>query len=468
MIYDIAIIGAGSGGLSVAAAAAQFGQKVVLFERGLMGGDCLNYGCVPSKALIAAAEHAQGFRDCARYGITAADPKVDYGAVHAYVHGVIAAIAPNDSVDRFEKLGVNVVQAAARFRDAATIECSEGVFKARRFVIATGSRASIPPIEGLASVPYLTNETIFNLKALPSHLVIVGGGPIGMELAQAYRRLGAQVTVIEALAPLAKDDHELRSLVIQKLMEEGVRILAPAAIRKVTKSAEGIRVEIEQHDIISGSHILVAAGRLANVEGLGLEAAGVFFTPKGIRVDAALRSSQKHIYAVGDVAGGPQFTHVANYHAGLVIRSILFRLPVKNRADTIPRVTYTDPELASAGLSEAEARQKFGNSVRVMRSPFLENDRAQTEGKPQGLVKAIIGRRGRILGVAIAGQQAGELIQPWVLAMGNGLKVQALAAMVVPYPTLGEASRQASVNYFSGLATSPWVRRAIKLMSFLG
>jgi pyruvate/2-oxoglutarate dehydrogenase complex dihydrolipoamide dehydrogenase (E3) component len=274
--------------------------------------------------------------------------------------------------------------------------------------------------------------------------------------------------VIEALAPLAKDDHELRSLVIQKLMEEGVRILAPAAIRKVTKSAEGIRVEIEQHDIVSGSHILVAAGRLANVEGLGLEAAGVFFTPKGIRVDAALRSSQKHIYAVGDVAGGPQFTHVANYHAGLVIRSILFRLPVKNRADTIPRVTYTDPELASAGLSEAEARQKFGNSVRVMRSPFLENDRAQTEGKPQGLVKAIIGRRGRILGVAIAGQQAGELIQPWVLAMGNGLKVQALAAMVVPYPTLGEASRQASVNYFSGLATSPWVRRAIKLMSFLG
>jgi pyruvate/2-oxoglutarate dehydrogenase complex dihydrolipoamide dehydrogenase (E3) component len=342
------------------------------------------------------------------------------------------------------------------------------VFQARRFVIATGSRASIPPIPGLADVPYLTNETIFDNKVLPRHLIIIGGGPIGLELAQAHRRLGSDVTVIEAFDALGKDDPELTGIVLKSLRDDGVRILAHTVTKKISQSKSGFTVETETHGLILGSHLLVATGRVANVEGLGLEAAGVVYTTRGVTVDAGLRSSQKHIYAVGDVAGGLQFTHVAGYHAGLVIRNALFRLPVRNRSDIIPWVTYTDPELAHIGMTEAAARQKFGETIRIVRWPFHENDRAQTEGKTTGLVKAVIGKRGRILGVSIVGPQAGELIQLWLLAIGNGLKIQSIANMVAPYPTLGEANRRAAVNYFSGLATNSHVRRLIKLLGFFG
>ncbi len=468
MIYDIAIIGAGSGGLSVAAAAAQFGQKVILFEKGLMGGDCLNYGCIPSKALIAASRHAHEMRNSHKYGIAPVEPKVDFRRVHAYVHSVIAAIAPHDSASRFEKLGVKVVQSAAKFRDAKSIETSEGVFQARRFVIATGSRASIPAIPGLSDVPYLTNETIFDNRVLPKHLVIIGGGAIGMELAQAHCRLGSQVTVIEAFDALGKDEPELTSIVCESLRHDGVEILERTAVKNVSKSKAGFAVETETHGTIRGSHLLLAAGRVANVEGLNLEAAGVVYTARGVSVDKGLRTSQKHIYAVGDVAGGLQFTHVAGYHAGLVIRNMLFSLPVRNRNDIIAGVTYTDPELACIGMTEAAAREKYGDTVKVVRWPFHENDRAQADGKTTGLVKAVIGRGGRILGVGIVGAQAGELIQPWVLAIATGLKIQSIADMVAPYPTLGEANRRAAVNYFSGLASNTHVRRVIKLLGFFG
>jgi pyruvate/2-oxoglutarate dehydrogenase complex dihydrolipoamide dehydrogenase (E3) component len=468
VIYDIAIIGAGSGGLSVAAAAAQFGQKVILFEKGVMGGDCLNYGCIPSKALIAASRRANDMRNSRKYGIAPVEPKVDFSLVHAYVHSVIAAIAPNDSAARFESLEVKVVPSAARFRDARSVETGEGVFQARRIVIATGSRAHIPLIPGLADVPYLTNETIFDNKTLPKHLLIIGGGPIGMELAQAHRRLGSNVTVIEALDALGKDDAELSSIVLESLRRDGVKILEHAAIKSVAKSKTGFAVETEAHGTIKGSHLVVAAGRVANVEGLNLEAAGVAYTERGISVDKGLRSSQKHIYAVGDVAGGLQFTHVAGYHAGLVIRNALFHLPVRNRSDIIARVTYTDPELAYIGLTEQVAREKFGGGVRVVRCHFHDNDRAQAEGKTTGLVKAVVGRGGRILGVGIVGAQAGELIQLWVLAIAQGLKIQSIAEMVAPYPTLGEANRRIGLNYFSGLATNTHVRRVINLLSFFG
>ena len=465
MIYDLAIIGGGSGGLSVAAAAAQFGQKVILFEKGKMGGDCLNYGCIPSKALIAASKRAQEFRTAGRYGISATEPQVDFRKVHAYVQSVIAAIEPNDSVERFEKLGVKVVLSAAKFRDAKTVETREGVFKARRFVIATGSRAAIPPIPGLETVPYFTNETIFDNVELPKHLIIIGGGPIGIELAQAYRRLGSDVTVIEAFVPLANDDPELASIVLESLRADGVKILSRAAIKNISKSKSGISVEIEAHGRVEGSHLLVATGRVANVDGLNLEAAGIAYTSKGIAVDKGLRSSQRNIHAIGDVAGGFQFTHVANYHAGLVIRNALFRLPVRNRTDIIPHVTFTDPELAHVGLMEAEAAKQFGSSVKVVRRPFQENDRAQAEGKTTGLIKTVIGRKGKILGVGIVGAQAGELIQPWVLAMSGGLKVRSIASMVAPYPTLGDINRRVAVNYYSDLATNPWLRRVIRLLS---
>ncbi len=465
MIYDLAVIGAGSGGLSVAAAAAQFGRRVILFEKGRMGGDCLNYGCVPSKALIAAAKHAHVFRTAGTYGISAAEPKVDFKKVHAHIRKVIAAIEPNDSAARFEKLGVKVVLSAARFRDAKTVETSEGVFAARRFVIATGSRPAVPAIPGLETVPYFTNETIFENTVLPRHLIIIGGGAIGVELAQAYRRLGSQVTVIEATAPLSNEDPELTAIVLACLREDGVKILTQAAIKKISKSKAGIVIEIEGHGKITGSHLLVATGRAANVEGLNLEAAGVVYTAKGVAVDKGLRSSQKHIYAVGDVAGGLQFTHVANYHAALIIQNALFRLPVSNRTDIIPHVTFTDPELAQVGHTEAEAVKEYGTSIKVVRLPFHDNDRAQAEGKTAGLIKAVIGKRGRILGVGIVGANAGEVIQPWVLAMSEGLKIRAIAGMVAPYPTLGEINRRVAVNYFAGLASNPWVRRVIRVLS---
>ena len=465
MIYDLAIIGAGSGGLSVAAAAAQFGQKVILFEKGKMGGDCLNYGCVPSKALIAAAKHAHVFRTSGPYGIAAAEPKVDFKKVRDHIRKVIAAIEPHDSAARFEKLGVKVVPGAAKFRDAKTLESGGGIFSAKRIVIATGSRPAVPAIPGLETVAYFTNETIFENSVLPKHLIIIGGGAIGMELAQAHRRLGSAVTVIEAFTPLAKDDPELAAVVLESLRRDGVKIFAETAIKKISKAKSGIAIETAGHGKITGSHLLVATGRAANVEGLNLEAAGVVYTAKGVTVDKGLRTSQKHIYAIGDVAGGLQFTHVANYHAGLVIRNTLFRLSVSNRCDIIPHVTFSEPELAQVGFTEAQALKDYGPSIKVVRWPFLDNDRAQAEGKTTGLIKAVIGKRGRILGVGIVGANAGEVIQPWVLAMNEGLKIRAIAGMVAPYPTLGEINRRVAVNYFSGLASNPWLRRVIRLVS---
>ena len=464
--FDIAVIGAGSGGLTVAAAAAQFGQRVVLFEKGEMGGDCLNTGCVPSKALLAAAKQAQAVRSGAAYGIAAQEPQVDFAKVMAHVRRAIAAIAPSDSQERFEKLGVTVVRAEARFRDATAIEAEGLSYTARRMVIATGSRAAAPPVPGLGQVPYLTNESIFENHVLPLHLLIIGGGPIGMELAQAHRRLGSKVTVIEAFDPLAKDDPELTAIVLEKLKAEGIIILSRAAITGVAKVPDGITINLRDHEAISGSHLLVAAGRQPNIEGLNLEMAGIAYTKRGVTVDPGLKTSNPRVYAVGDVAGGLQFTHAAGYHAGLVIRNALFGLPVKANA-VIPWVTYTDPELAHVGLTEAQARKDHGGTIKVLRWPFHENDRAQAEGRTDGLVKAVTSSKGKILGASIVGPQAGELIQTWVLALTRGLKIGAMVGQVLPYPTRGEANRRAAITYYAAYASNPWVRRVIGVIKTL-
>ncbi len=468
MTYDIAIIGAGSGGLSVAAAAAQFGRKIILFERGKMGGDCLNYGCVPSKALIAAAKHAHAIARSSAYGITAGRPQVDFPKVMDYVHSVIASIAPHDSVERFEGLGVKVVPQHARFHDGHTLEAGGKSYRARRIVIATGSRPAIPPVPGLDKVPYFTNETIFDNRLLPKHLLIIGGGPIGMELAQAHRRLGSDVSVIEAFEPLGREDPELSKAVIAQMMTEGVALHGRTKVTSVEKTGLNIVVNTDAYGPISGSHLLVAAGRHPNIEDLGLEAAGIQSTSKGITVDRGLKTNLRHVYAIGDAAGGLQFTHVANYHAGLVIRNALFRLPVRNLAGIIPRVTYTDPEIASIGLSEADARKQSGDSIKILRAPFSGNDRAQADGDTRGLVKAVIGRGGKILGAAIVGAQAGELIQPWVLAMSQGLKIKALTDMVAPYPTRGEASKRAAIQNFAALAENRYIRTTLNILDLLG
>lgn len=463
--YDLAVIGGGSGGLSVAAAAARFGQKVVLFEKARMGGECLNTGCVPSKALLAAAKQAQAMRDAGRFGIAAVEPAIDFTAVRAHVQRAVAAIAPHDSAERFESLGVRVVHGAARFLDTRRLEAAGQIFTARRIVIATGSRPAVPPVPGLADVPYLTNETLFENAVLPSHLLILGGGPVGLEMAQAHRRLGAKVTVIEAAEPLARDDPELAAVVLQNLKAEGVEIMAGTMIAQVTRREDGIQLETGDGRSLTGSHLLVAAGRRPNVESLGLDQAGIAFTTAGITVDKGLRTTNRRVYAVGDVAGG-RFTHEAGYQAGIVIRNALFALPARASA-TIPHVTYTDPELAQAGLTEAEARAIHGAAVTAVRWPFVSNDRAVAEASTVGLVKIVTGRGGRILGAGIAGPGAGELIQPWLLALARGLKIRAMLDPVLPYPTRGEAGKRAALEYFAGLAASPKLRNIIKFASKL-
>jgi pyruvate/2-oxoglutarate dehydrogenase complex dihydrolipoamide dehydrogenase (E3) component len=469
MPFDIAIIGAGSAGLSVAAAAAQFGEKVVLFEKHEMGGDCLNTGCVPSKALLAAAKAAQAHRTSTPFGVAADNPGIDFAKVMAHVHSVITTIAPLDSQERFEGLGVTVVRAAVRFTGRNLLEAQGKSYTARRIVIATGSRAGVPPIPGISDVPYFTNETIFNNRALPKHLIVIGGGPIGVEMALAHRRLGAEVTVLEAFLPLAKDDPELTKVVLDSLQSEGIAIRGGIKIERVEKLQTGVRIIAAGNEIIEGSHLLIAAGRIPNLEGLDLEKAGVDHSKRGITVDKGLRSvSNRQVYAAGDVAGGLQFTHVAGYHAGLIIRNALFRLPVTNRTDIIPWVTYTDPELAHVGLTEKDAKTQHGDAVRVLRWPFHDNDRAITEGKTKGLVKIVTAKNGKILGCSIVGPNAGDLIAMWALAITQGLKVSAIAGMVLPYPTLGEAGKRAAITYYAGLAAKPLIRKLIGFLKVLG
>ena len=463
--FDIAVIGGGSAGLTVAAAAAQFGQRVVLFEKAEMGGDCLNTGCVPSKALLAAAKHAAAIRQAAAFGITAGEPVIDFGKVMDHVARTIAAIAPHDSVERFTGLGVTVISAAARFRDDETLEADGRTFTARRIVIATGSRAAVPPIPGLEQVSYFTNETLFRNRELPGHLLVIGGGPIGLEMAQAFRRLGSAVTVVEAAEPLAKDDPELSAVVLAALEAEGIRILRRTAIRSLSPLATGLRADTSAGPI-EATHLLVAAGRRPNIETLGLEAAGIAFTARGITVDQGLRTSNRRVYAIGDVAGGPQFTHAAGYHGGLVVRNALFGLPAKAIAP-IPWVTYTDPELAHVGLTEAEARQRFDDEVKVLRWPFRDNDRAQADGDTAGFVKAVVGRRGRVLGASIVGAGAGELILPWVQAVAGAQKIGRFVSAVIPYPTRSEATRRAALTHYANFATNRLVRSVIGLVKRL-
>jgi pyruvate/2-oxoglutarate dehydrogenase complex dihydrolipoamide dehydrogenase (E3) component len=467
---DLCVIGGGSGGLAVAAGAVQMGARVVLIEKGKMGGDCLNYGCVPSKSLIAAGKAAQTIRTAGRFGVNGHDPAIDFPAVHAHVHGVIAAIAPHDSEERFAGLGVTVLRAAARFTGPREVEVAGQRVRARRFVIATGSSPAVPPVSGLAETPHLTNESIFDLTERPEHLIVLGGGPIGCELAQAHRRLGARVTLLELFRLLPKDDPAAVEIVRRRLLDEGIDVREQVQVTGVRRERNGIAVTITQADLehaIVGSHLLVAAGRRVNVEGLGLEAAGVDYSPKGIAVDDRLRTSNRRIYAIGDVAGGYQFTHIAAYHAGIVIRNALFRLPAKVDTRAVPWVTYTEPELAQVGLTEAMASEQ-GVEVEVLTWPFAENDRAQTERKTDGFVKALLDRRGRIRGATIVGDRAGELIQPWVLAIAEGLRIGSLAQFIAPYPTLGEASKRAAGSYYTPKLFSARTRSIVRLLQRLG
>ncbi|WP_050524357.1 dihydrolipoyl dehydrogenase family protein [Pseudorhodobacter wandonensis] len=461
---DICIIGAGSGGLSIAAGAVQMGARVVLVEAAEMGGDCLNAGCVPSKALIAAAKQAHAMTTGAALGIAPVVPEIDFAKVKDHVAAVIAGIAPVDSQERFEGLGVRVIREWGKFTGQQELTAGNFRIKARRYVVATGSRPFVPPIPGIESVPYLTNETIFAQRERPAHLIVIGGGPIGMEMAQAHRRLGCEVTVIEGAKAFGRDDPEAAAVVLAKMRGEGVTVMEDAPVVRVGGVEGAVEVEIKDGRVVNGSHLLMAVGRQVSLDGLGLEAAGVEFTRKGVTVGRDLRSSNRKIYAVGDAAGGLQFTHVAGYHAGIVIRQMLFGLPSKSATAHIPWATYTDPELAQVGPTEAEARKTFGDALTVVRFDYAENDRAQAERKTEGFVKVMV-VKGRPIGATLVGAQAGELIGLWAMAIAARLKMAAVAGTVLPYPTLGEVSKRAAGAYFSPvLFDSPMVKRVVGLV----
>ena len=469
---DVCVIGAGSGGLTVAAGASQMGASTVLIERARMGGDCLNSGCVPSKSLLAAAHVAETVRRGARFGVTAS-AEVDFAQAQRHVHNVIAEIAPTDSVQRFTGLGVRVIEAAARFMGPREVAAGEVSIRARRFVVATGSSPLVPPIPGLDSVPYLTNETVFDNRTRPEHLIVIGGGPVGVELAQAHRRLGARVTVVEMARLLGAADPELAEAVRVALLREGIEVCEGATVTAVG-SGDGATVTVSLEEAgegreIAGSHLLVAAGRKPNVDGLGLEAAGVAHDNRGVRVDSRLRTTNKRISAIGDVVGAQQFTHLAAHHAGIVLRNVLFRLPARTDRQAMPMVTYTDPELAEVGLSESAARAaQPDQALRILRWPFSENDRARAEARSEGLVKVVTTAKGRILGAGIVGPHAGELIQPWVLAIDNRLKIGAMAKSIVAYPTLVEVGKRAAGSYYTPRLFSDRTKAVVRFLARFG
>ncbi len=466
--FDIAVIGAGASGLSVASVAARLGLRVALIERNRMGGDCLNYGCVPSKALLAAAHAAEAARRAGRYGVRLGELEIDWPAVQAHVAGAIAAIAPTDGEARYRGLGATVLREEARFVAPDALSVGGRVLTARRIVIAAGSRAAVPDIPGLAEAPFLTNETLFELSERPAHLLILGGGAIGLEMAQAHRLLGSAVTVIEAETVAAREDAELAAWLRDVLVGQGVDILERAVVASVEP---GPVLLLKDGRRVAGSHLLIAAGRRPNVEELGLDAGGVRASSRGIATDRGLRSrSNRRVYAVGDIADpegiGPRaFTHVGSYHAGLVIRRALFRLPARVDYAALPRVTYTAPELAQAGMTEAEARAA-GHDVEVLRWPLAENDRAIAEDDTVGLAKLVVAR-GRVLGAGILAPHAGEMIGAWTLAIGRRVPLSAMAGMIVPYPTRAEAAKRAAGSYYETRLFAGRTRAVVRALARL-
>jgi len=468
--FDIVVIGGGSGGLVVAAGGSTLGAKVALVEKHRLGGDCLWYGCVPSKTLIKSARIAYEMRNAQRWALTPADPAPQIARVMERVRDVIAQIEPNDSPERFRGLGVDVIFGAGHFVAPEAFEVNGRRLTAKTFVIATGSRPSVPPVPGLDQVPYLTNETVFDLREPVPSLVVVGSGPIGSELAQAFRRLGSEVTVVD-MAPgtLPREDPDLAAVVHEQLASEGIRFHFNATLTGVSGSAGAISVTIKGKDgaeqTLRSTHLLLAAGRRLNTEGLGLEAAGVAMEKGRIVVDDRLRTSQSHIYVAGDAAGGLQFTHLAEHHAGIVLRHAIFKLKWVKPSSVLPWCTYTDPELARVGLSETEAKERNVDH-RVYRFPFEDIDRARAEGETHGFAKLVTDPKGKVLGAAIVGPHAGELIAELALAITKGLSAKDISGVIHTYPTLASISRRvADQRLKEGLTPTAktWIKRIFRL-----
>ncbi len=463
---DFCVIGAGSAGLSLAAGASQMGAKVVLIEKGKMGGDCLNSGCVPSKAILKAAKYYHEHEVAKKLGWQVADLKNDFKKAMAHVKDTIAEIAPVDSVERFEGLGVKVIQEEAQFVSETQVETASYKIAAKFFVVATGSKAGIPPIDGINTVKYLTNENIFDLTELPKSLAIIGAGPIGMELAQAFHRLGSKVTAFELGLALSKDEPHLTRQLVKHITDEGVELFEKVQIIKIEQSGADILIHIKTNEgveqTITASHLLVAAGRSPTVNGLGLDQAKIKYSKRGIEVNAQLRTSNKRVYAMGDCIGQLQFTHVAGHHAGIVIRNTIFKSR-STPSKVVPWVTYTDPELAHVGATTAELK-KAGIKFENFSVEYSKIDRAIAELAPFGEINVKIGKGGKILGATILGYNAGELIFPWVLAMENELKIGAFTKTIAPYPTMSDISKQVAGKYYSPKIFSKKFQKIVRFM----
>lgn len=466
---DICIIGAGAAGLSAAAAAVTYGASVVLVEKSRMGGNHLHHGCIPSKALIAASRHAHAPQSGPPFGIGATQPDVDFAAVRQHIRDTIATLAPNNSAEHFTALGVEVIKAEGRFADGQTLLAGDATVRARRFVIATGSVPVPPPIPGFDKSGCLTDETILDLPRLPEHLIIIGAGARGLEFAQAFRRLGSQVSVIDDANALGAEDPEMTAVILRQLREEGIDIREHTRITHLTRlGRHGVRVSFTTgHRALEGSHLLLATGRAPDLDGLDLGRAGIVHGEWGLKLDTRLRTTNHRVYAIGDAAGAGESTAAARTHGELVVRAILFRLPLRVRPSMVPRIIFTDPELAHVGLTETEAAAKH-RRLRVLRWPYAESDRAHIERSTHGHIKVVADSGGRILGASIAGPIAGEMIHIWSLALAKGLTLRDMASYIAPYPSWGEIGKHAAITYLIAAARMPFARRLIGILRKFG
>lgn len=465
---DICVVGAGPGGLAVATGAAAYGVKVVLVDRAPAGVN--RTATLPLGALIAAASQAQTMRTGGKFGIADAEPDIDFKAVMAHVREVVATAAPAVSTERLATLGVTVVNAEAHFIGRRRLLAGDTEIRARRFVLATGASPIVPAILGIDGIGCLTSDTVFDLGRRPGHLIIIGASPTGLELAQAFHRLGSQVTVLEATTVLAAEDAEMASVVARRLRAEGVIIREGVKVTAVERRGKtSVRVLIETASgagEVDGSHLLVAVGRAPDIDGLDLKKARVALKGGAVDVSAMLRTTNRKIYAIGDVSGAAQSAHVAKHHADLVLKALLFRMPAKDRA-TFARVTHTDPELAHVGLTEAQAAKRR-RRLTILRWPYTENDRARAERRTEGHIKLVAAKNGDILGVTIAGANASELIGIWGLALSKGLGLKDMASAMPPHPTMGEIGKSAAITYFANKARKPLARGVVRLLQLFG
>jgi pyruvate/2-oxoglutarate dehydrogenase complex dihydrolipoamide dehydrogenase (E3) component len=459
--HDALVIGAGAAGLTAAGGCALFGLSVALIEADAMGGECLNTGCVPSKALIAAAARAAQQGD--RLGVALGQARVDWNAVKAHITESISRIEHHDSIERFEAMGVEVIRGRAVFASRDTLRVGERQLRAPRIVIATGSRPAIPPIEGIDCVPILTNENLFQISELPRHLAVIGAGAVGMEMAQAFRRLGSEVTVIAPSRPLERDDEDAAALVMAQLESEGVRFIA-GTVSAISGNAGALQLDCNGTATLSASHVLVATGRKANIDGLDLASAGVASGPDGIVVDARRRTSNRRVYAIGDCRAGPRFTHVSGYEGSNVALEIALGIPAKADFTALPHCTFTSPELASVGMTESEARTRHGDSIRVIRQEFSDNDRAVCEGASEGFLKLVM-KGSKVLGATAVGDHVGELLLPWSQVILGKASTFTMGSAVVAYPMRSDISKQAAFAAWEPTVFGKWPKRLARLVA---